>query len=133
MRLLPGPENSLANIKSDYFEISIPDQADKNITNLDCKEFAISLVVGDLNLTLAHTPEKTSKASVKHGSINLKIAKTEKFTIKAKSNNSKFYNDFTGEKTNRLRDGITYKHNGGGPEITLQNFTGDIRVGERFE
>ena len=130
VRLLPGPENSLANIKADFFEIPIPDQADMNIINLDCREFAISLVAGDLNLTLAHAPEKSSKASVKHGSINLKIPETEKFTIKAKSNNSEFYNNFTGEKTDWLRDGTIYNHNGGGPEIQLQTFTGAIRVGE---
>ena len=28
--LLPGPENSLANIKADYFEIPVPDQADND-------------------------------------------------------------------------------------------------------
>lgn len=128
--LIPGPDNYLADIKVDYFEIPIPDEADINISNLDCKAFKISLVAGNLNLSLAHTPENESSASVKHGNINLEISETEKFTLKVTSYNSKFYNEFTSEKVDWVRDGITYKHNGGGPEITLHTFTGDIRAGE---
>ena len=127
--ITPSPENSLANITTDYFEIPLPDQLDLNISNLDCKAFNITLLAGDANISLAHTPEKDSKLSVKDGKLNVRIPEASSFTVHAISNHSKLINDFTGDVSTRVRDGITYKHNGGGPAIDLRTFKGDITVG----
>ncbi len=127
--ITPSPENFLANITTDYFEIPLPDQLDLNISNLDCKAFNITLLAGDANISLAHAPEKDSKLSVKEGKLNVTIPASYSFTIKADSYHSKFINNFTGDVSTQARDGITYKHNGGGPAIDLRTFKGDITVG----
>lgn len=128
--ITPGPDNSLANITADYFEIPLPDQADINISNLDCKSFDITLLAGDANLSLARAPEKKSKLSVKEGKLNVRIPDDLKFTLQATSYHSKFINNFTGDVSTWARDGIIYKHNDGGPEIELRTFKGDITVGK---
>ena len=127
--ITPSPENSLANITADYFEIPLPDQLDLNISNLDCKAFNITLLAGDANISLARAPEKDSKLSVKDGKVNVRIPEASSFTVHAISNHSKLVNNFTGYVSTRARDGITYKHNGGGPKIELRTFNGDITVG----
>ena len=127
--ITPGPENSLANITADFFKIPLPDEADINISNLDCNSFDITLFVGDANLSLARAPEKKSKISVKEGKLNISIPSESSFTILADSYHSKFINNFTGKVDSWARDTITYKHNGGGPEIDIRNFKGDITVG----
>lgn len=127
--ITPGPENSLANITADFFKIPLPDEADINISNLDCNSFDITLFVGDANLSLVRAPEKKSKISVKEGKLNITIPSESGFTILADSYHSKFINNFTGKVDSWVRDGITYKHNGGGPEIEVRNFKGDITVG----
>lgn len=127
--LTPSPDNSLENITTDYFEIPLPDQLDLNISNLDCKSFNITLLAGDANISLAHAPEKDSKLSVKDGKLNVTIPATSKFTLNAISYHSKVINNFTGDVKTWARDGITYKHNGGGPAIEVRTFNGDITVG----
>ena len=127
----PGPENSLANIAADYFEIPLPDQADINISNLDCKSFDITLLAGNANISLVRAPEKDSKFSVKDGKLNLSIPEASSFTIFAEAYNSKFINNFSGTVDARARDGIIYKHNDGGPVIKLRTFNGDITVGAK--
>ena len=129
--IIPGPENSLANITADYFEIPLPDQADINISNLDCKSFDITLLAGDANITLARAPEKDSKLSVKDGKLNVSIPKASSFTIFAEAYNSKFINNYTGTIDIWARDGVTYKHNDGGPVIKLRTFNGDITIGTK--
>ncbi len=129
VRITPSPENSLANITTDYFEIPLPDQLDLNIFNLDCKSFSITLLAGDANISLVRAPEKDSKLSVKDGKLNIKIPASSGFTLNAKSYHSKFINNFTGDVSTWARDGITYKHNGGGSTIELRTFNGDITVG----
>lgn len=129
--ITPSPENSLANITTDYFEIPLPDQLDVNISNLDCKAFNITLLAGDANISLAHAPEKDSKLSVKEGKLNVTIPASSSFTIKADSYHSKFINNFTGDISTWARDGITYKHKGGGSTIELRTFKGDITVGDQ--
>ncbi len=129
--ITPSPENSLANITTDYFEIPLPDQLDINISNLDCKAFNITLLAGDVNIFLAHAPEKDSKLSVKEGKLNVTIPASSSFTIKANSYHSKFINNFTGDISTWARDGITYKHKGGGSTIELRTFKGDITVGDQ--
>ncbi|MCR4948482.1 MAG: DUF4097 domain-containing protein [Treponema sp.] len=129
--ITPSPENSLANITTDYFEIPLPDQLDVNISNLDCKAFNITLLAGDANISLAHAPEKDSKLSVKDGKLNVTIPANSKFTLNAISYHSKFINNFTGDVKTWARDGITYKHKGGGSTIELRTFTGDITVGDQ--
>lgn len=125
----PGPDNSLANITADYFEIPDPDQADINISNLDCNSFNIWITAGDVNLSLARVPAKDSKVSTKNGKLNVTIPEASSFTIKASSYHSKFINNFTGTVDTWARDGITYKHNGGGTVIDIRTFEGDITVG----
>ena len=127
--IIPSPENSLANITTDYFEIPLPDQLDLNISNLDCKAFNITLLAGDANISLVRAPEKDSKLSVKEGKLNVRLPADSSFTVHAISNHSKFINNFTGDVSTQARDGITYKHNGGGPAIDLRTFKGDITVG----
>ena len=61
--------------------------------------------------------------------INISIPSESSFTILADSYHSKFINNFTGKVDSWARDAITYKHNGGGPEINIRNFKGDITVG----
>lgn len=127
----PGPDNSLANITTDYFEIPDPDQADINISNLDCNSFNIWITAGDVNLSLTRVPAKDSKVSAKNGKLNVTIPEASSFTIKANSYHSKFINNFTGTVTTWARDGITYKHNDGGPAIEIRTFEGDITVGAK--
>lgn len=131
VHIIPGPDNSLANITADYFEIPLPDQADINISNLDCKSFDITLLAGDANITLARAPEKDSKLSVKDGKLNVSIPKASSFTIFAEAYNSKFINNYTGTIDTWARDGVTYKHNDGGPVIKLHTFNGDITIGTK--
>lgn len=128
--LIPGPENSLANITADYFEIPIPDQADINVSNLACKAFKITLLAGNMKLSLAQAPEKDSELSIKNGEINLQLPKNSDFTILAESNHSKFINNFNGSVEKWARDGLSYKHNKGGATIKLKTFEGDITIGE---
>ena len=128
VKLLPGPKNSLDNIKADYFEIPIPDQADMNITNLDSKEINIRLLSGTVNLSMVHVPTMNSTISSKNGKLNITFPANEAFTIKAKSFNSKFINNLNNSVTDWIREGKTYKQNGGGVEIILQTHTGDIEV-----
>ena len=129
--ITPSPENSLANITTDYFEIPLPDQLDLNISNLDCKAFNITLLAGDANISLARAPKKDSKLSVKEGKLNVRLPADSNFTVHAISNHSKFINNFTGDISTWVRDGITYKHKGGGPTIELRTFKGDITVGDQ--
>ena len=129
--IIPGTENSLANITADYFEIPLPDQADINIYNLDCNSFSIKLLAGDANISLVRVPEKESKLSVKEGKLNVSIPSDSEFTILADSYHSKFINNFTGTEDTWARGGVTYKHNGGGTKIELQTFRGDITVGTK--
>lgn len=126
--LNPGPNNLLENITADYFEIPIPDEADVNITYLDCKEIKISLVSGNLNISLRKIPEKKSHISSKHGNLNVSFPTNEKFTINTKSFNSKCINNLNNSVTNWIREGNIYKHNGGDVEIELQTYTGDIII-----
>lgn len=126
--LEPGPDNSLKNIKSDYFEIPIPDEADINIYNLDSKEINIRLMAGKLNLSLNRIPEKNSHISSKNGVINILFPENESFSINARSFNSKFINNLDNSVTDWIREGKDYKHNGGGVEIMLQTHTGDIVI-----
>ncbi|MCR4734797.1 MAG: DUF4097 domain-containing protein [Treponema sp.] len=128
--LVPGPENSLANITADYFEIPMPGEADMNISNLTCKAFKITLVAGNANLSLAKAPEKDSELSIKDGNINLQIPENSDFTILADSYHSKFINNYNGSVEKRARDGLSYKHNKGGATIKLKTFEGDITIGE---
>lgn len=127
----PGPDNSLANITADYFEIPDPDQADINISNLDCNSFNIWITAGDVNLSLTRVPAKDSKVSAKNGKLNVTIPEASNFTIKANSYHSKFINNFTGSVDTWARDGITYKHNSGGTVIDIRTFEGDITVGAK--
>ncbi|MCR4953808.1 MAG: DUF4097 domain-containing protein [Treponema sp.] len=129
--LLPGMENSLSNITADFFEIPMPDETDINLINLDCKSFNITLVAGNVNLSLLHTPTQNSKISAKHGNLNIAIPSDSSFTVLADSYHSKFINNFTGKVDSWVRDGITYKHNGGGSKIDIQTFYGDITIGEK--
>lgn len=128
--LNPGPDNSLANIKADYFEIPIPDEADMNISNLDSKEIKISLLAGSVNLSLLRIPERESRISSKFGNLNISFPKDESYTINARSFYSKFINNLNGSVTDWIREGKTYKHNGGGVEIMLQTHNGDIEIRE---
>ena len=128
VKLLPGPKNSLDNIKADYFEIPIPDQADMNISNLDSKEINISLIAGTVNLSMLHIPTINSKISSKNGKLNIAFPANEAFTINAKSFNSKFINNLNNSVIDWIREGNIYKQNGGGVEIVLQTHTGDIEV-----
>ena len=131
VHIIPGPENSLANITADSFTISDWNEADVNIFNLACNSFNIAITAGDINLSLARVPAKDSKASVKCGKLNVTIPAASSFTIKANSYHSKFINNFTGTVTTWARDGITYKHNGGGTVIDIRTFEGDITVGAK--
>lgn len=126
--LTPGPKNSLANIKADYFKIPDPDEADMNIFNLDCKEIEIFLTAGDVNLSFQKLPENNSKISSKYGKLNILIPKENFFTINAISFNSKFINNLNNSVTEWIREGNLYKHNGGGVEISLKTYTGDIVI-----
>ena len=127
----PGPENSLANITTDYFEIPDPDQTDIYISNLDCNSFNIWITAGDVNLSLTRIPAKDSKLSTKNGKLNVTIPAASSFTIKANSYHSKFINNFTGTVNAWARDGINYKHNGGGTVIDIRTFEGEITVGAK--
>ncbi|MCQ2574420.1 MAG: DUF4097 domain-containing protein [Treponema sp.] len=126
--LNPGPDNSMGNIKSDYFEIPVPDEADINIFNLDSKEINMSLFVGKLNLSLLQIPEKNSKITLKQGKMNVLFPKDAAFTLNTRSFYSKFVNNLDNSTKDWIRDGFTYEHNGGGVEILLQTHTGDIEV-----
>jgi len=128
--LEPGPDNSLKNIKTDYFEIPIPDPADINISNLDSKEINIRLMAGTLNLSLSRIPEKNSHISSKQGNLNILFPKNDSFSINSRSFYSKLINNLDNSVTDWIREGKTYKHNGGGVEIMLQTHTGDIIIGE---
>jgi len=131
VHIIPGPENSLANITADYFEIRDWGEADVNVFNLDCNSFNIAITAGDINLSLARVPAKDSKVSAKNGKLNVTIPADSSFTIKADSYHSKFINNFTGTVDTWARDGITYKHNDGGPAIEIRTFEGDITVGAK--
>lgn len=131
VHIIPGPDNSLANITADSFEISDWNEADVNIFNLACNSFNIAITAGDINLSLARVPAKDSKASVKCGKMNVTIPEASNFTIKADSYHSKFINNFTGTVDTWARDGITYKHNSGGTVIDIRTFEGDITVGAK--
>ena len=131
VHIIPGPENSLANITADYFEIRDLGEADVNVFNLDCNSFNIAITAGDINLSLIRVPEKDSKLSTKNGKLNVTIPAASSFTIKANSYHSKFINNFTGTVTTWARDGITYKYNGGGTVIDIRTFEGDITVGAK--
>ena len=127
--ITPGSENILSNITADYFEIPLPDETDINISNLDCNSFNITLIVGDANISLSRPPVKASKLSVKEGNLKLSIPDASSFTIHADSYHSRFINNYDGSVTDWVRDGITYKHNGGGSEINIKTFKGDITIG----
>lgn len=128
--LSPGPDNSMENIKADYFEIPLPDQADMNISNLDSSEINIYLLAGNVNLSMLRIPERQSRISSKYGMLNISFPVNGSFTINARSFLSKFMNRLNGSTADWIREGTTYSHNGGGVVITLQTHEGDILVGE---
>ena len=129
VHIIPGPDNSLANITADYFEIR--DLGEADVFFIYCNSFNIAITAGDINLSLARVPAKDSKASVKCGKMNVTIPADSSFTIKADSYHSKFINNFTGTVDTWARDGITYKHNGGGTVIDIRTFEGDITIGSK--
>lgn len=127
--LEPGPDNLMENITAESFEIPNPDEADMNISNLNCDYVNITLTAGSVNLTMNKIPEKDSKISTKQGTLNISLPENEAFSINAKSFNSKFINNFESSIVDWIREGVEYKHNGGGVKINLQTHTGDIIIG----
>lgn len=118
--------------EKDWFNCAyaITDEADMNISNLDSKEIKISLLAGSVNLSLLRIPERESRISSKFGNLNIFFPKDESYTINARSFYSKFINNLNGSVTDWIREGKTYKHNGGGVEIMLQTHNGDIEIRE---
>ena len=128
VKIHPGVENTISNIKTDSFEVTNSDQADITINNLDCKTCIITRTAGSVKLSFAKAPTEESFVSTKQGTITVMIPRKENFTISADSFSSKLINKYTNAENADIRGGFTYQHNKGGAVIHLKTHTGDIII-----
>lgn len=126
------PETKVSNIKTDYFNYQPYNEGNQPVvlSNISCTYFEVFGFIGDISLSLAKAPEATSVIRTKEGAINLAIPDSEDFDLLLRSTHSTAINNYIGQLYPNIRNGLSYCHNKGGAEITVQTFKGQITVGK---